>query len=78
MKAHNCSKYFLLGVLLLYLGCNLVEAEKLKVFVVPHSHCDPGWWKTFEGYYQQWTKGIIDSVISALAEASLVWTLITT
>eukprot|EP01112_Ceratiomyxa_fruticulosa_P009601 TRINITY_DN2513_c0_g1_i1.p1 TRINITY_DN2513_c0_g1~~TRINITY_DN2513_c0_g1_i1.p1 ORF type:complete len:1175 (-),score=244.78 TRINITY_DN2513_c0_g1_i1:43-3567(-) len=43
------------------------EGEELNVYIVPHSHNDPGWWETFEGYYQQWTKGIITSVVNALS-----------
>ena len=45
--------------------------EILNVFVVPHSHNDPGWWMTFEEYYSKWTRGIISSVISALAEVNI-------
>jgi hypothetical protein len=43
------------------------DPEHLNVFIVPHSHNDPGWWYTFEHYYEQWTKSIITSVTEALA-----------
>lgn len=38
----------------------------LEVFVVPHSHVDAGWLKTFDEYYTQQTKSIISSVVAAL------------
>ncbi|CAF0778226.1 unnamed protein product [Adineta steineri] len=40
--------------------------DKLKVILMPHSHCDPGWLHTFEGYFNQATKQIIDTVITIL------------
>lgn len=40
----------------------------LTVFVVPHSHCDPGWVKTFSEYFQSQTKQILTTVITALAK----------
>ena len=45
-----------------------VEAKEgpIEIIVLPHSHCDPGWIKTFDDYFQSQTRHILDSVFEAL------------
>ncbi len=46
--------------------------EKLNVFIVPHSHNDPGWLKTFSMYFYNNTRKIIDEVIKHLDQVRLI------
>lgn len=43
------------------------QEHPVKIFVVPHSHCDPGWIKTFDEYFQSQTKQILTTVVQALS-----------
>lgn len=44
--------------------------EKLEIYVVPHSHNDPGWKETFEEWYSQKTGAVLDTMVSDCISAS--------
>lgn len=45
----------------------LVEAAPpVRVFLIPHSHCDAGWLYTDEDYFSLYVNNILDSVTDEL------------
>lgn len=59
--------YSVLGAMLWVLFCTLTwTVVSFEVFIIPHSHCDAGWTSTFEVYYQQKVKLILNTVIDQM------------
>lgn len=54
----------MLLVFLISFSCTVQSLP--TIHLVPHSHCDPGYRESFEGYYKDYVHNIFDTMIEAL------------
>ena len=45
-----------------------IEAEPLHIIVIPHSHNDPGWLKTYDQYFEEDTQYILSLAVEKLTQ----------
>lgn len=45
------------------------DSPPLYVHLIPHSHCDPGWLNSFEGYYSDEVARILGNVVEQLEQS---------
>ena len=48
----------------------------LEIFLVPHSHCDPGWIEPIDWYYDRQVRGIFNNILTLFEEnldRKIVW-----
>ena len=63
-------------LLLCTIAGGISQGRAATVHVIPHSHCDAGYTKTFEAYFTDDVKSILDSLLEALQgdpEKRFVW-----
>jgi alpha-mannosidase II len=77
LSASSCLLFAFLFALSLSARVLAKQDEKVvKVFLIPHSHCDPGWLETFEGYHSHYVERILTEVMKSLAlspDRRFVW-----
>jgi hypothetical protein len=61
-----CCAIHAIVVIWSFSGASVGPDEKIEVYLVPHSHCDPGWKLTWGQYYDSRVKHILRGVVSAL------------
>ena len=51
-------------------GQEAYATEPLNVWLIPHSHNDPGWLQTVDQYFNSQTRSIITNVVNMLSQVA--------